>query len=251
MNTIFVSARSNSTRLPNKATEDLCGIPTIEFLLRGLKKSRLAKEIILCTTQLRDDDVLCDIAERNNLRYFRGSSEDKLIRWHGACEQYGVDFFVNVDGDDLFFDAPLADLCFQQRLDNSGVDFIDGRGLYNDVYGISHSSLAKVCEAKKTTDTEFIRPHFINFRDRFVVEKVQNVPEKYLKKDIRMTLDYWEDLLFFRAVIGGLQDMNFEINFDNILKFLEENPEVVKINWFREQAWKENQSIKISQVRTQ
>ena len=128
MKALFISVRTGSTRLPNKATLDICGKPTIQYLIDNLKKSAHADRIVLCTTQLDEDDVLCKIAKDNGISFFRGSSEDKIERWRGACEEYDIEFFVNADGDDIFFDYGLADLCFTQY-EYSAADFIDGRGL--------------------------------------------------------------------------------------------------------------------------
>ena len=247
MKALFISVRTGSTRLPNKATLDLCGRPTIEYLIDNLKKSVLADRIVLCTTQLDEDDILCRLAKKNGISFFRGSSDDKIERWRCACEAYNVRFFVNVDGDDLFFDYGLADLCFEQY-DTYGTDFIDGRGLYNDVYGISYDSLKKVCNSKPDSDTEFIRPHFMSPRYDFVVESVKRVPEKYLKKEIRMTLDYEEDLRFFEAVIGHFASNGLELEFQAILDYLELQPDIVAINWAREQNWRDNQKKMIDCV---
>ena len=96
MNVIFISVRTGSSRLPKKALYEIQGKTTIEYLIDRLKKSKYAEKVIVCTTELKEDDILCDIAERNDIDYFRGSSPDKLKRWLGATERYGVDFFVNV-----------------------------------------------------------------------------------------------------------------------------------------------------------
>ena len=58
-----------------------------------------------------------------------------------------------------------------------------------------------------------------------------------MKSDTRMTLDYEDDLLFFKNVISNVQ----ELEFDNILNYLRENPEVKKINYYLEKDWSKNQ----------
>ena len=242
---IFISVRSGSTRLPNKAMLSLCGEPSIQYLIKNLKSSKRANKIILCTTLNSEDDILCQLAEENGIDFFRGSTDDKLSRWLGACRKNNIEFFVNVDGDDLFFDASLADLCLDR---SEGIDFVDGRGLYNDVYGIRASALKIVCDLKNTEDTEFVRPHFIDPTKGFKISKMQEVPNKYKKKNIRMTLDYIEDLKFFETVISHFKQMNETPTFDNILEFLQDKPEVVKINWFREEEWKNNQTKMIDRV---
>jgi len=248
MKAIFISVRTGSTRLPRKALKKIRGKTIIEYLIARIKKSEYAEKIILCTTELKEDDILCEIAVKNNINFFRGSAPDKLKRWLGAAQQYDIDFFVNVDGDDIFFDSGLADLCFKQYFSESEkIDFIDGKGLYNDVYGVKTAALKEVCAVKKTTDTEFIRPFFIKTK-LFKIQDIQNVPEKYEKKDIRMTLDYEKDFIFFKTVIEHCLDHDIELSFENILSFLEKAPNVVGINWDCEKAWKNNQNKIINHV---
>ena len=237
MNCIFISVRNSSTRLPNKAILDLCGKPTIQHLIESMMNSRSADKIILCTSDRKEDDVLCNIASGCGIEYFRGSLDDKLVRWRDACKEYGIDFFVNVDGDDLFFDVDLADIVIDQYKNNP-CDFIDGHGLYNDVYGIKATALNKVCEIKDSDSTEYIRLYFTE-TGIFQTRKIKDVPIKYIKGDIRMTLDYPEDFEFFKKVIEGV---SLEpLTFDNILKFIYNYPETSCINFFLEEDWKINQ----------
>mgnify|MGYP001491871988 FL=1 len=237
MNCIFISVRNSSTRLPNKAILDLCGKPTIQHLIESMMNSRSADKIILCTSEREEDDILCDIASHCGVEYFRGSLDDKLIRWRDACKEYEVDFFVNVDGDDLFFDVDLADIVIDQYKNNP-CDFIDGHGLYNDVYGIKATALNEVCEIKDSDSTEYIRLYFTE-TGIFQTRKIKDIPTKYIKGNIRMTLDYPEDFEFFKRVIEGV---SLEpLTFDNILKFIYNYPETSCINFFLEEDWKINQ----------
>ena len=65
-NAIFITVRTSSTRLPNKALLNFQGLPTIEYVIRRMKYSKKTNQIILCTTQKKDDDILIEIAKRNN-----------------------------------------------------------------------------------------------------------------------------------------------------------------------------------------
>ena len=247
MKGIFISARTNSTRLPKKALIDIHDKPSIQYLIDNLKKSKQTDDVVLCTTLGKEDDKLCDIAYKSGIKYYRGSTEDKLERWLGACKKYRVDFFVTADGDDLFCDYGLIDHVFKQH-EESGCDFIDGRGLYNDVYGISRKGLELVCDKKTNNDTEFIKLYFENHKDILKIEKIKDAPPIYEKKDIRMTLDYEEDLTFFRTVIGHFIDSGKEMTFENILCFLQVHKSIIDINWHREQSWKDNQARMIEEI---
>ena len=244
VNSIFITVRTSSTRLPKKAILEICDKPAIQYLIENIKKSKSADKIILCTSEESGDDILCQIATDCGIDYYRGSLNDKLIRWRDACRKFDIDFFVNVDGDDLFFDYNLADLVLEQYK-KSPCDFIDGNGFYNDVYGVKTSALEKVCDVKDTDDTEYIRLYFTE-TNLFDVRKIDNIPEKYLKRDIRMTLDYQEDFEFFKTVIEHFD--GHEFNMRDVLSYLDENPEVIDINFHLEEQWKQNQIQKTNLV---
>ena len=54
-----------------------------------------------------------------------------------------------------------------------------------------------------------------------------------------MTLDYPEDFEFFERVIEGVSPE--PLTFDNVLKFIYNNPEVSQINFSLDKDWKINQ----------
>jgi len=230
---IFVSVRTVSTRLPNKSILKINNKYTIEYVINSVKKSKYADKIILCTTELEEDNILCDIAKDNNIDFYRGDELNKSKRWYGACKEFDIDLFVTADGDDLFYDTGLADLCFEQIED----DYIDGQGLYNDVYGMTTKAL-KLCLDESNKNIE---PHdMIEFFKSTSLKgkKLSNVPEIYKKKNIRMTLDYEEDFKFFSEIINKIK---LDFNIKNVLYYIDRNPNVININYHREQDWKNNQ----------
>ncbi len=246
MNAIFITVRSGSTRLPNKATLGIGDKATIEYVIQNAKRSKYADKVVLCTTTLNEDNVLCKIAEENGIDYYRGSIEDKLDRWRGAALEHNVDFFVTADGDDLFCASELMDLAFEQRNKNNS-EFIQGENLVSGsfTYGIATDALLKVCEMKDSEDTEMMWVYFTD-TGMFNVETLDNVPGCYKRSDIRMTLDYQDDFTFFKTVIGHFD--GHEFNMRDVLSYLDENPEVIDINFHLEEQWKQNQIQKTNLV---
>lgn len=245
---IFITVRTGSTRLPNKCLLEICGKPTIEHLIQRVKRSQLRDGIVLCTTTLAADDLLCALAQKNKIDYFRGSAEDKLIRWLGAAEKYAVDYFVTADGDDLFCEPELIDLAFRQaQIGNA--DFIEGEdvpcGAFT--YAINVEALKKVCEIKDTTDTEMMWTYFKD-TGLFKCEKLQNIPDDYRRPEIRMTLDYPEDLIFFTKIITELTPLKENFNLKDILVYLDGHPQVVEINRHLQKIFLENQKKKTKLV---
>ena len=242
---IFITVRMGSTRLPGKALKKLGGTTTIEYLIRRLKFSSLADNIIVCTTNHKRDDVLVQLAKKNQINYFRGSEKDKLARWLGAAEYFNTDFFVTADGDDSFCEPMLIDLAFKQ-FDSNHSDYIESENIICGAFtnGISFKALRKVCLIKDTTDTEMIWPYFKKTK-LFKIENLNNVPSRFFRNDIRLTLDYIEDLNFMREIVRladkyKLKNDNY-LTLDSIIKIVEKKPEILEINNFRHLEWANNQ----------
>jgi spore coat polysaccharide biosynthesis protein SpsF len=243
MKAIFITVRTDSKRLPKKALIEINGKTTIEYVIEKAKLT--GYPVILSTTELENDDVLCDIAIENGILFYRGSVEDKLERWRGAAELYDVEFFVTADGDDLLCDPELVEMAFNQY-EETKADFIEGVNIPCGAftYGIKVSALNKVCEIKGTSDTEMMMPYFTE-TGLFQVEPLWNVPKVLQRPEIRMTLDYEDDLRFFKAIFGNFKST---VPLREVLSFLDENPELIKINQYLQQRFLDNQRSKTKLV---
>ena len=97
---------------------------------------------------------------------------------------------------------------------------------------------------KDTTDTEMIWPYFKKTK-LFKIENLNNVPSRFFRNDIRLTLDYIEDLNFMREIVRladkyKLKNDNY-LTLDSIIKIVEKKPEILEINNFRHLEWANNQ----------
>ena len=232
---IFISVRTGSERLPNKSILKIKDKFTIEYVIDSVKKSNYADKIILCTTKNSQDDILCDIAKKCDIDFYRGDEHNKFKRWYWASVEFDVDEIVTADGDDLFYDHRLSDMCFEQIKDN---DLVDGQGLYNDVYGFKSKTIENVINISRG---DVVEPHeIVSFlQDKnFKIHKLKNKFDIFEKKNIRMTLDYEEDFQFFKTIIENLQE---DYTFEDILNYIDNNKSIKDINYFREVDWKNNQ----------
>lgn len=242
---VFITVRSDSRRLPRKALLPILGKPTIEMVILRAKLVRNADNVIVCTTERALDDGIVDIASRCGVQHFRGSLKDKLDRWLGATRQFNVDFFVTLDGDDLLCDPELMEAGIEQ-LKTTDVDYLeapDGLICGSFTYGIRSSALEQVCIIKGTNDTEMM---WVYFKDTglFKVATLARQDPIFFDPDIRLTLDYEEDLAFFQAIFQHYQCINNDIPLRVIVPFLKEHPEIVQFNAFRRQDWAKNQKLK-------
>lgn len=244
---ILLTVRCNSKRLPNKALLKFCNnITTIEFLLLRLKK-QTELPIILCTSLNTSDDELQIIADKHSIKCFRGSEDDKLLRWYDAARYYNIHNIITVDGDDPFTEPYIIKQALQQL---QGFDFIkgDGTGIIcgSFTYAFTFEALERVCNLKNDDDTEMMWVYFLE-TGIFKTKDIHNIPNEYYNDSIRMTLDYYEDFQFFNKLIKKSIDNNIDfddLNLSHVLTIIKENPYIKDINFFRHVEWKENQHKK-------
>lgn len=245
-NAIFITVRTDSSRLPNKALLKILDRPIIEHVMLRAKKADKADTIVLCTTERPIDDEIVKIAISNGIGYFRGSLEDKLDRWHNAASTFNIDYFITMDGDDLLCDPELINLGIDQ-MEREGCDFIkapEGLICGSFTYAIRADALKKVCEIKGTADTEMMWVYFektglFNIADLYVNESI------YFNKNIRLTLDYQEDFEFFKTVFEIFNNQNNDTPLRIILNYLNMHPDIAEINSFRQQDYLDNQKKKV------
>lgn len=246
---IFITIRKDSTRLPNKAVRQILGCPVMEMIIKRAKLAKNFDAIIVCTSKRSVDDEIEEIAKQNGVWVYRGSLRDKLERWNGAAKQFGIDYVVTFDGDDLFCEPSLLDMGAEQ-IERGDLDFIEApHGLICGAftYAFSVKALDKICAIKDTEDTEMMWTYFKD-TGLFKTGVLEDVPEIYFDDSIRCTLDYPEDLMFFRQVFEHFDCIANDVPLSDIVEYLKENPEIAKINSGKQQDFLANQKMKTKLV---
>jgi len=105
-----ITVRTGSKRLPRKALLKINGIETIRHLIRGVKRSKLLKSIILCTTSETEDVPLTKIADQEVILFHRGSTTDVMGRIIEAARRHNPDWIVRITGDDILVDGREIDM---------------------------------------------------------------------------------------------------------------------------------------------
>lgn len=246
---VFVTVRSDSSRLPGKAYKDMIGKPVIEMIMKRAKLVKNADMVVICTTERTIDNKIIEIAQNVDVNYYRGSLEDKLGRWHGAVKKFNVDTFATFDGDDLLCAPELIDLGFEQ-LEEEGLDFLEAPadlavGAFT--YCIKASALKKVCKIKNTKDTEMMWTYFKD-TGLFKVGELKVKDKIYLNTDARLTLDYQEDFDFFENIFKHFNNTENDIPLKDVMEYLNAHPEIIAINANRAKEWKQNQISKTNLV---
>jgi len=244
----IITARMKSTRLPKKIILKIKEKEIITLLIERLKKSTLIDEIIIATSTNPQDDILCKIAEREKINCFRGSEEDVLQRLYHASKEFSLDYILNITAD-----CPLASYDFvKDVLDTykkTDADLITTYKLPHGffIYGIKPEALKKVIEIKDDKETEVWIRYFTDTGMFKVIDL--EIPKEYIRENYRLSLDYTDDLRFFRKLFEKMGGDTHLKSTKEIINFLDKNPDIVKINAECEEKyrkrWEEQNRLKL------
>ena len=238
----IITVRTSSTRLPNKCLMPFGETNVIEHIIKRAQFYNI--EPIICTSKDESDNILEEIALKYNIKYFRGSLENKLKRWLDCASFFNLDYFHTVDADDPFFDGSLMHLSVKKLLEN-GFDIVtptksSSAGSASVGYSLTTNIIKKaLVDIPENTDTEMMWYYIDKVKDLKKYTLVEE--EEVIDIGIRLTLDYQEDywlLASLQRILGNLAERN------KINDFFKKNPDFTLINSFRNQEWKSAQESK-------
>jgi spore coat polysaccharide biosynthesis protein SpsF len=235
---VIITVRNSSSRLPNKAFMKIKeNLTSIDIVIERAKKTKLP--VILATSTDSNDDVFEQVAREHNIEIFRGSLVNKIKRWYDCFLKFKINHALFVDGDDISSNNEIG-LRALSKLKSNDLDIVGSpdnivTGFFT--YAISKSGLLKIYDVAPddNIDTE-IPARYIEKAGMTVSEIELNNYE--CNKNIRLTLDYEDDLHFFRTLYDGIDILE---SGKNIILYLEKNKSISEINFHRQKDFLNNQ----------
>ena len=77
----ILQARTQSTRLPGKVLEPICGEPMLVRCVERIQRAFKIDHLVVATSNDPADDPILALCERHNVDCFRGSQDDVLDRY--------------------------------------------------------------------------------------------------------------------------------------------------------------------------
>ena len=236
---VFISVRSSSSRLPGKCFLPFGDTTVIEHIV--MRSKHYGLDPIICTTNEKEDDRIVSIAKEHNVKFFRGPDANKLLRWKQCCDHFNIESFHSVDADDPFFDGDEVknsmNILSEQRLDMVCPTESSSAGGASVGYSLTADIVKRACSGLgEETDTEMMW---------YYMQKISELKTKVLPEtrknisNMRLTLDYEEDYWLLESVRRMVGNLASRGKVDQL--FLS-NPDLYKINWFRNDEWKGNQN---------
>ncbi|GJL84792.1 MAG: spore coat protein [Micavibrio sp.] len=229
----IIQARTGSSRLPNKVLKDLGGISVIQRIVKQVRAAEKLDQIILTTSDQPRDDALAKHAKEVGIEVYRGDEDKIMHRLLGAAKTFNTSVVVRLLGDCPLSDPELIDSFVETLLRNTELDMVTNQNphTFPDGYDISViriEALRKACRDIEDTG----RPeHLSELWREGSGYHIKNIEaEKNYFQDYRLTLDYPKDLDMIRHVVEYLNCENRVVHLGEVLKYLEDHPDVAQIN---------------------
>lgn len=223
---LIIQARMGSTRLPGKSMMPLAGKPLIEQLLLRVKRTKMVEGIVLATTRTSQDDVLCEVARKNDVETFRGAESDLVDRYYQAAVHFGANFIVRLPGDNPVAEPGEIDRIIQHYL-HSDDDFsanthnILGNG-YPDGLGAEVFSTESITQIWKTVSDPRNREHpHTNYYEHPEKYKIGTVkcPKEFRRPDLKLDVNTQEEYEFLADLYSYLYPRNPNFNITEIIQW--------------------------------
>lgn len=225
-------------RFPGKVLKDLplgSGISVLEQIVRRLKRSKLVGKIVIATSKEKDDEPIVRLAEKLQVKCYRGSKEDVLSRFYEAARENSLDIVVRITGDCPCIDPAVVDLTIQQHLENHS-DYTTNvlsqtfpRGSEAEVINFSALETAHR-QARETFEREHVTPFIYKSRRDLFNIKMISAPSQWAAPDLRLTLDTAQDYILLCAVYDLLYSGKPDFGLEDVIQLFRKKPWLAMIN---------------------
>jgi len=170
--TVLIQARTGSSRLPEKVLAEIEGRQLVWHVINRVKKIKSVQQVVLITTTKKNDKILLDLAQKNNIMGFSGDEFDVLDRHYQCAKKMNADPIIRITSDCPLIDPYLVEEILQFFLENN-YDYVSNvipptypDGLDTEIF--TFKTLEKAAnEAKLLSEREHVTPYISKNPSKF------------------------------------------------------------------------------------
>ena len=232
----IIQARMSSTRLPEKVMIKIDKENTIlDCVVNQLQDSKEIKNIVIATTDQKEDDVIVEFIQKRKMKYFRGSEKDVLDRYYQCAKKFNFSKIIRITSDNPLIDYEIADMVVKHFKSNN-YDYITTDlplDTFHRTYPLGYavevftfSALENAWKnAKLLSEREHVTPYFYKNKEIFRQTSIKNSEDL---SRFRCTVDTKYDLELIQKIYLNIKKR--PILLSDVIKLFKANPELIKIN---------------------
>lgn len=227
---VIIACRLKSSRLPKKALLKIGDLSSVEFCIQHALNFQSISHTILATSNLEEDGELIDYCYSPQVVFHKGHPLDVIQRYLDIIETLRLDVIVRVTADMPYISDEILQPILKSHF-QTGADYSRAKkaAIGTNLEVINVEALKRVKQHFPQADfSEYMTYYFTNNPSHFKINEIDLGSE--LVRDYRLTLDYEEDLILFNKIEEYLKSKNQDSSLKNVFEFLDNNPEIAKIN---------------------
>ena len=230
-----LACRNESSRLYAKPLQYLDvkkGVTILDYMISQLKICPEVEDIVLAISQNEENAVYEKVARRHDIPYVYGDDNDVLERLIKGAEAVKADhvFRVTTESPYTYLDN-LSDI--YRHHCNDKMDYSVTKGLPDGAYFeiISVDALKRSwASGERKHRSELCTLYISENKDKFQIIQ-HDVPKILKRNDIRLTVDWPEDLVVMRKIYEDLRlSPEKPYSLEKIIKYLDKNSKIKAIN---------------------
>jgi len=229
-----IACRNSGSRLFGKPLQNLDikkPLTILEYQLKNLKQLKFIKEIVLGISYGNENQIFIDLAKKYKIKYILGDQKDVLSRLIKCGNLVGATDIFRVTSESPFTYLKDASKLWKKHIlcnyDATFLDnIIDGCGYeIINLSSLKFSHKFGISKHRSELCTLYIRENL----EKFKVNKVY--PRSiFCRKDLRLTVDYPEDLVVCREVYKFiLKNKMKSLSLEKIINFLDKRKDLKKL----------------------
>jgi spore coat polysaccharide biosynthesis protein SpsF len=230
----IIQARMGSTRLPGKVLMPLAGRPVLWHIIHRLNKCRKVDDIVVATSDLKEDDKLAEWCRKNNIPVFRGSEQNVLQRFALAIKSLDPEIIVRICGDSPMVDPQVIDQLINHLI-KTGADHCKGDkstpSIHQGFSPFSRRAFERLLgeAADDPVAIEHVTAYFDQHPEKFKTATIP-MPREHRFTGARMSVDTPSDLRFMNEVYTRLNITAGEADMADVVRLLKDKPDLLTIN---------------------
>jgi len=232
----ILACRNQSSRLYAKPLQNLdvkSAVSILDYLVAQLKMCSEINDIVLAVSDRQENAVYKSKSILYGVGYVEGDDRDVLRRLIAGAESVGADhvFRVTTESPFPFLDnlAQVYEQHQRQQLDYSGLKALPDGASYQIIRLEALKRAWK--EGGQKHRSEYSTLYIMENQDQFNIVQ-HDVPTLLQRpKDIRLTVDWPEDLIVMREIYQGIAlHPSKRLSLYEVIEFLDKNPKINTVN---------------------
>lgn len=229
-----LACRVQSTRLyakPLQLLDTKHTISILDYMLDYLAATPQINETVLAISEGEENAPFIEVAKKRGLLYMIGDQKDVLGRLISAGKQATADIIFRVTSESPFVHMEgLGEALSKHIENNASLTIFEGlpEGAYFELVNLR--DLEKAHRDGEDRHRSELCTLYINENpDKFKIQRLP-VPKNLRRPDIRITIDWPEDLIVARELYKDLKRPGHFITIDAIIRYMDAHPELHRIN---------------------